>query len=564
MNKTFADFQIDTRGRTKHVKTTCPQCSANRKHPKDLCLSVNIEEGVWNCHHCGWKGWLKESGDWGLNRGLKTYTRPTYEPIGQDQEPLFAWFSKRGISQEIVIRHQISLAPKYFSNIGHAVEAIHFPYFRNGELINVKYRGLESKAFMQESGAEKIFYGLDDLNGLDWAVLVEGEIDKLACEQAGVMNVLSVPDGAPPVNSKPTDTKFEYLGNCETELSSLKKIVLAVDGDGPGQMLESELARRLGPERCYRVQWPTGCKDANDCLLERGANELRAIVDTATPWPIDGVIEPKDLIDEIFQLHDEGWKGGKSTGWIEVDPFYTVTPGELTIMTGIPGHGKSEVADALTVNLADQHGWSIGVCSPENWPLEGHLAKLLEKWSGKPFGQGPTPRMDHHDLVNGIQWLQEHFVFFSPPETEMTIEKILELARQAVTRYGIHGLVIDPWNELDHSRPMNLSETEYISRCLTKVRRFARTHGVHVWLVAHPMKLRKKEDGSYPVPTPYDISGSAHWRNKADNCLTIYRDVETADKRVELHVQKIRFRQVGKVGAVELQWNPINGRYSCF
>ena len=144
----------------------------------------------------------------------------------------------------------------------------------------------------------------------------------------------------------------------------------------------------------------------------------------------------------------------------------------------------------------------------------------------------------------------------------MTIEKILELARQAVTRYGINGLVIDPWNELDHSRPANLTETEYISRCLTRVRRFARNHHVHVWLVAHPIKLRKNEDGTYPVPTPYDISGSSHWRNKADNCLTVYRNVEADDHCVELHVQKIRFRQVGKVGAVELMWNPINGQYS--
>jgi len=281
-----------------------------------------------------------------------------------------------------------------------------------------------------------------------------------------------------------------------------------------------------------------------------------------TPWPIDGIVEPKDLIDEVLQLHEEGWAGGLSTGWNSVDQYYTVKPDELTIVTGIPGHGKSEFLDAMIVNLADQQGWVIGVCSPENWPLQDHIAKLLEKHNGQPFGQGPTERMDQQDLVDGMQWLQKHFIFFSPPETDMTIEKILDLARQAVTRYGINGLIIDPWNELDHSRPAALLETEFISRCLTKVRRFARLHNVHVWFVAHPTKLRKGDNGSYPVPTPYDISGSSHWRNKADNCLTIFRDVKADDQRVQLHIQKIRFRQVGKVGAVELMWNPINGRYS--
>ncbi len=564
MTKTFADYDIDTRGRTGNVKTTCPQCSASRKHPKDLCLSVNTEKGVWNCHHCEWSGGLNGSSDWGLGRSKKTYGRPTYQPTDQHQERLFEWFSKRGILQELVTRHQISLTQKYFQSIGKEVDCIQFPYYRNDEVVNIKYRALDAKAFMQEAGAEKIFYGLDDLVGLDWVVIVEGECDKLACEVAGVVNVLSVPDGAPPANSKPTDTKFEFIPNCERELSGLKNIVLAVDNDGPGKTLEAELARRLGPERCYRVQWPDGCKDANDVLMQLGKDRLKSCLEDVTPWPIAGIVEPKDLIDEVFQLHKEGWTGGLSTGWNSVDQYYTVKPGQLTIVTGIPGHGKSEWLDAMTINLADQQGWVIGVCSPENWPLEDHMAKLLEKHNGQPFGHGPTQRMDHSDLVDGIKWLQEHFVFFSPPEDNMTIEKILDLARQAVARYGINGLVIDPWTELDHSRPANLTETEYISRCLTKVRRFARLHNVHVWFVAHPTKLRSNDNGTYPVPTPYDISGSSHWRNKADNCLTVYRDIAADDQRVELHIQKIRFRQVGKVGAVEFQWNSINGRYSCF
>ncbi len=82
-----------------------------------------------------------------------------------------------------------------------------------------------------------------------------------------------------------------------------------------------------------------------------------------------------------------------------------------------------------------------------------------------------------------------------------------------------------------------------------------------MWVVAHPQKLYRREDGSYPVPTPYDISGSAHWRNKPDNCLTIWRDENEPDLPVKLYVQKVRFREVGSVGMVELRWNRLNGRY---
>ena len=560
--KTFVDCGIDTKGRTGNIKTICPNCSAGRTQHKDPCLSVNTIEGLWNCHHCGWKGSLNgSSGDLGLSRTKKAYKRPTYRPTDQDQDKLVAWFQARGISQEVISRNKISLGRKFFPSLGKDMECIQFSYSRNGEVINIKYRTFETKAFLQEAGAEKILYGLDDLAGSDWAVIVEGELDKLACEAAGVVNVLSVPDGAPPANSKPSEIKFEYLKNCEEELSGLKKIVIAVDGDGPGKTLETELARRLGPERCYRVQLPVGCKDANETLVKFGPDSLKAHLDQATPWPLDGIVEVNSVVDDVIKLYEDGWPGGLSTGWVSVDQYYSVRPGEMTIVTGVPSHGKSEFLDALVVNLAQLHGWVLGICSPENWPLEGHIAKVLEKYLGRPFGQGHTQRISSQELADGLQWVHDHFVFFSPPEDHLTIDKILELARQTVFRYGINGLVIDPWNELDHFRPLNLLETEYINQCLTKVRRFARTHQVHCWIVAHPTKMYKREDGTYPCPTPYDISASANWRNKADNCLAVWRSLEDQDQGVELHVQKIRFRQVGKIGIVDLQWNHVNGRY---
>ena len=163
-------------------------------------------------------------------------------------------------------------------------------------------------------------------------------------------------------------------------------------------------------------------------------------------------------------------------------------------------------------------------------------------------------------LAEAVEWLHQHFAFIVPADT-LTIPALLKTAKSLVARHGIRGLVIDPWNEFDHTRPNGQTETEYISVSLGQIRRFARHHDVHVWLVAHPQKLYRREDGSYPIPTPYDISGSAHWRNKADNCLTVWRDENEPDQPVRLYVQKVRFREVGTIGMVELQWNNVNGRY---
>ncbi|MDE3049557.1 MAG: toprim domain-containing protein, partial [Nitrospirota bacterium] len=536
----------------------CPQCSHTRKKSRARCLSVNTVEGVWCCHHCDWRGTLK-AGKEAKSRPPKRTIKPHFERPAAVPPAVRDWFAKRRIPETVVARHNIALQSAYLPQIEEEAPCLVFPYFRDGQAVNLKFRSLEGKHFRQVKDAEKILYGLDDVAG-ETCVIVEGEIDKLSLEVAGITSAVSVPDGAPPAGSKSSDAKFEYLVNCTEQLSPLKKIIIAVDNDAPGKTLEEELARRLGPERCWRVTWPDGCKDANDVLLQHGVDELRYCITNAKPLPIDGVFTVADLAGDVMQLYLDGLPGGVSTGWPSVDAHYTVRPGEMTIVTGIPSHGKSQFLDALTVNLAREHEWAIGVCSPENLPVSRHVAKLIEQYSGFPFREGPSKRVPQGEVVTAINWLHEHFVFIAPEET-LAIPSLLDTAQRLVARHGIRGLIIDPWNEFEQTRPSGQTETEGISQALTQIRHFARNHGVHVWVVAHPQKLYRREDGSYPVPTPYDISGSAHWRNKADNCLTLWRNEKEPDKPVQLHVQKIRFREVGKVGMVALQFDRITGRY---
>ncbi len=206
--------------------------------------------------------------------------------------------------------------------------------------------------------------------------------------------------------------------------------------------------------------------------------------------------------------------------------------------------------------------WKFAVFSPENQPMQRFISSIAANYLGKPFRKGFTTRMTKEELGKARKWIGEHFVFILPPDDCLTIDHILSKAKVAVTRDGIKGLIIDPWNEVDHSRPSSQSETEYISDCLTRIRRFARKYQVHVWIVAHPTKLYKDNNGKYPVPNPYDIAGSAHFRNKADNCITVWRDLLDEEKDVEIHVQKVRFREVGKVGLVKLCFDVVTGRYS--
>jgi len=562
MLKGFHDFGIMIpNGRVGEVDVTCPQCSAQRKKKNARCLSVNTEKGVWSCAHCGWAGGLGS----GEQRFDPAWRKPKHrrpDPLQvKPIDPVVEWFADRGIPRKVLERNRIAAVSVYMPQVEDHVGAVAFPYFRGDDLVNVKYRDRQ-KNFRMEAGAERILYGLADIDMVR-CVIVEGEIDKLSVEVAGVISCVSVPDGAPSETAKDYASKFSFLEADSEQLEAVKEWIIAVDNDGPGKRLEDELARRLGREKCKRVTWPGDCKDANDVLRSFGAEMLRECLDHAEPFPLAGVFSVADVSDRVRHLYEHGWERGVSTGWGEIDQLYTVRPGEFTVVTGMPNSGKSNWLDALLVNLAREHGWRFALFSPENQPLEDHMARMCEKWAGVPFADGLAPRMDRESLRMAMDWVGGHFDWILPDDdSEWTVSTVLDRAKALVFRKGIRGLVIDPWNELEHAPPHGVTETIYTGQVLKHVRQFARRHGVHVWIVAHPQKLyRDKDSGNYPVPSLYDISGSANWRNKADCGLVVWRDFGNAHTPVEIHAQKIRFRQVGKLGMAKLTYEPATQTY---
>lgn len=558
---TWSEFGIETRGRDAgELKTVCPKCSASRKKQHYPCLSVNLDKGVWHCWHCEYSGSLHSGEDRlpHLPQMPRSYRKPVYRATPLPQRVL-SWFASRGIPENVLARNRISYGPVYMPQIEEEVTAIQFPYFRDGEVVNVKYRD-GHKHFRMVGGGERLLYGLDDA-APPTLIVVEGEMDKLAVEVAGFLSCVSVPDGAPSPNTKNYASKFDYLASAEAVLTPCTKIILAVDADAPGETLAQELARRLGPERCWRVEWSAGCKDANDVLMSYGPETLKECLDHATPWPVSGIIGVSQLVSAVLHMHANGVDRGLSPGWFTLERYYTVRAGEMTIVTGIPGDGKSTFLSALAVNLARDYAWRFAIFSPENTPLERYAAALVEQYTGRQF-DGVAGPMPEAELVWALEWLDEHVSFLLPDDAVPTIPYLLELARIQVLRQGIRGLILDPWSEIEHSRPAGQTETEYVSHMLSLIRRFGRLHGVHVWVVAHPTKLLKPSNGVYAPPTPYDIAGSAHFYNKADNCLTVWRDREAGHGRVEIHIGKIRSREIGRTGMVELEYDRSCRRYA--
>lgn len=542
--KTFADFGIRFDG--DESRTTCPQCSPGRKKSYDRCLSVDREKGVWFCHHCGWAGGLGGTPE-ERKHAEKMFRAPHFVESDVTDESVLKWFAGRGISRTTLAAFHVKSGPAWMHgpNGGGNVNCIQFPFYLDGKVVNVKYR-TGDKRFRQEKNAVKCLFNYDMAlkSTSDTLLITEGEMDCLALYEAGFQGVVSVPDGAPSPDAKTYASKFDFLLGAEPLFEKFRYVALAVDNDEPGKKLEEELARRIGLDKCLKVLWPEGCKDANDVLMKHGRDELRHCITSASFFPVDGVKDVRDLWDEMFSLHARPENPGAETGWGNAVGLFNVEPGQMTVVTGIPSHGKSTFIDALRVNLFRLHGWSSAAFSPENWPAQTHLSTLVEMYARRNFRE-----MSDEELY-GVMCDVIHGFFFIQPERDedmMTVDAILSRAKSLVYREGIKVLVIDPWNEIEHSIPQGQREDQYISNQLAKIRRFARVNGVHVFVIAHPRQLEKDKNGNYPPPTAYDIAGGAMWRNKADNILCVHRpSMQTGE--TEVYIQKIRFRRNGKAG----------------
>ena len=275
-----------------------------------------------------------------------------------------------------------------------------------------------------------------------------------------------------------------------------------------------------------------------------------------------------DISRSVGRMYEAGgMPRGSLTGWPAVDEFYSVAPQQWTLVTGIPGMGKSEWLDALAVNLAESGNWHFAVHSPENFPVATHVVKLIEKRVRKPFNRGPCERMTKEEMIFGGRWVRERFQWIA---SELgTLTDIVRTGLRVASREDRNlGIIVDPWNTLNHHDPSvrapGMSETEYVSEVLSGLTRTLRSsegERCHVFLVAHPAKLYRGTDGKYPIPTGYDVAGSAHFFNKADNIICVHRDKSEGNQDVEIHLQKVRFKHVGKFGNCTLKYDKVVGRY---
>lgn len=418
------------------------------------------------------------------------------------------------------------------------------PYLEAGEIINRKWRLTSEKRHRMDQGAPLLLWNADALSHPEVlagapVIITEGEWDALAAMTAGLCHVVSVPNGAPasvtvePENAKRYDWVYRHL----EALNKVKMFIIAADGDEAGHNLAHDLVSLLGAERCRWVKYPDLCKDLNEVALTYGHAAVVQTVNAAKPYPIKGLFTVDDFPPRgPLQILPFGLK--------PIGHMMAIVPGTLTVFTGYANIGKSTVLNNVVGELLAHN---IPVCIA---PFETDIPILVEglRQTMAKCGKHDLAHADLTDIDAAIRDNLSIIYQAVDEDDEMDLDWFLDRCRAAVLQHGAKVCILDPWNELEHHRRQGENETEYTARALRAIKRFARKFNVAFWIVAHPAK---PQEGTAGVPKLYNISGSAHWANKADYGLTYHRRDPTKNE-AELHVTKVRMGLPGEKGKVNV------------
>ena len=209
----------------------------------------------------------------------------------------------------------------------------------------------------------------------------------------------------------------------------------------------------------------------------------------------------------------------------------------------------------MVVGYNNLYGWKTAYASPENQPTHLHAHKLMRKvWQDMPLvgDIGSNKWKAVTEKVNNN--------YFFIDMDRYTLESVLRKGAELVKRKGIKCLVIDPYNKIRDIDCKTEDVNRYTMEYLTKIEMFCKKYDVLVFIVAHPTKMYKGNDGKIEEPTMYNIKGGGEWYDASYHGLLVHRNYDA--KTTKVKVLKVKFQNLGENGAEShFTWEPRSGSF---
>lgn len=577
--ETWRDAGIEKKG-TGRRKVLCPKCKGGDGRQRSVY--VNFSNGAFKCFRasCDYKGQVMEAtGQVVSRREYKPIPKERFGSIRALREPdpskpiygkVETWLrNTRGLTEKTIHSDDLAIREGVMmydtKGVGVPMDVIAFLYLDNQDVMMCKYRSSD-KRIRQEQGGVPTLYRLNHIKESDDCIITEGEFDALSFVEAGYDYSVSIPNGA-------ADKAMDWIVNNIEHLEFKKTIYLAVDMDEPGLALREELARRLGKTRCKIVTFPDGCKDANETLVKYGPQALANCVLSSTPYPIEGVVDIRDVFDVMEGIRKNGYPKGAQTG-TRLDDIITWHKGEITTVTGHANHGKTPFIINLICKLAIHSGWKSALFSPEYSSYAINAMSMIQTIIGRPVVQENT---QGYSYVSDAQfryvseYIRDMIKEIRPDNANYNIDSILDIAEYLVSSMGLDMLVIDHWKTID--LPNDMDQRNGSKEILNKLKRFAVANDVHVIIVAHPSSkqhLRASDDFNLTEITSLaQVAESGEFINLSDNGISIHRHFDKAytynggraDLYTSIRTLKIKNSWVGRVGSTYWLFNYRSNRY---
>jgi len=560
MNNNFLDWNtLEFKKRSGLEKIKCPACISQRTNKRDKSLSINHNKGFGKCHYGACGALVFRDSEKNYSETEKVYTTPKqdWKNYTNLSDVMVKYLESRKIPQSVAIElgwtEELHWQPQKEKKVVNLV----YNFFEGEKVVNKKYRSGDKK-FTQSRGGKPILYNINSVVGEKEVYIVEGEMDVAALYAVGIKNVVSVPSGA--------NDNDDYWINSKPYIDEAEHFVIAVDTDDAGNKLKELIAQRLGRYRCSYIEWKG--KDANDDLI---SGDLEETVRHKKRFPVSGTLTVDDLWDDVLELYKKGLPDTvkpKDKSFGDWRKHFSVLRGQLTVVTGIPSHGKSNFNDWYVLNLIKDFDLKCSWFTPEHSPDSLYQRNLIEKVSGQNFwgkvNDVKVPRISEEDLEKYREWASEKiYITKALGEDYPKWDWLLEKFKEQMFSFGVDIFVIDAFNKVVLDDGNELRE---IRKVLTKLTAFAQNNNVLIFLVAHPRKMAKNDKGVYNIPNLYDVSGSADFRNMTHNGYTVYRTFEDEelgafDNTMVVNM-KTKFNFQGKMAETEsYQYNPLNGRY---
>jgi hypothetical protein len=265
--------------------------------------------------------------------------------------------------------------------------------------------------------------------------------------------------------------------------------------------------------------------------------------------PPEAILTAAQVWEEMANAWWNEDPNGQPVHFPTIAPHWSWMPGEVTLVTGWPGHGKSELMLQLMLTKSVYEGWKWGLYCPENMPARKLVSKLVQSYVGQTANPKTASRMSFAQYEDAAGFILEHFHVINP-RLVTNVPKLLQVFKRLIDLHGIKGGLTDPWNALESNlKAYGGREDEMLKDYLNQVLDFAEDNEQCSVICAHPSGEARTKDLALRVPDQYSVSGGRMWANKVDNFLVVHRpyaDDEPTNTAVDFYARKIK--QEGLVG----------------